>query len=608
MHFSRFPLATAGLIGAAQALVPSLVGESNKAPAAFDCGSSWDDEVLFEGIVSPETETSAAVHLGLNLKEAQVEGNIAIEALEDFLVEPNLRLDLAGVKAYIELDLSASAAVFQTVELVVSPELEIDAGFLEVALGTAFALDLVVGVDAAVDLSAGFYVSFNSGDYIDLSVVTKEVVDSCLDGLVTKALPVGVGAEVDLSAGIEVQLGLRLRSHVKLEAGLDLLGLDLLDVGAEVAIWADLLTHTIALVETDNCVVAVDSHFALALGIAVDLSVDVLDLLDISLAPKVLVTLATAVGVEVCLDNRGVIGDYLEIGDGSDDDKSSIPTITGAPNATATDGALITRTVSNTKTFTVTACAAGAVHNCPADQTQKVVTSTVVSSVTVCPADQTDAPEEPTSTSTTPKKVHTVTDTLTTVVPCKPTSSTFTAPSTKPAAPTVTISDSTSICPTATGGDNIPPPPPQETGSDNYQPPAPPAENPGEGDDGDNDYTPPAPAPVPGPTETPGEGGDYTPPAPPAVEPPTAPTAPVVPPPVASPPVVVPPPVVPAPAPPAGGNQTASWTSSVVAPTGPVYTPPPPPATPSPIPPPTAGAETVKIGMVMLIPALAMML
>ncbi|KAG9253979.1 uncharacterized protein F5Z01DRAFT_636645 [Emericellopsis atlantica] len=483
MHFSRLAPAVAGLVGAAHAHLPGLLGGVSQSPATFDCGSSWDNEVLFDGLVAAETETDAAISFGLNLKEAQVEGDISIQALEDFVKEPTLRLDLAGVKAYFELDLSASAAVYQTVELVSSPELSVDAGLLELQLGAAFALDLIVGVNAAVDLSAGFYVSFQEGDYLDISVLTKEVVNTNLEGQLTKALPVGVGAEVDLSAEIEVQLGLRLRSHIVVGAGIDLLGLDVLDAGAEIAIWADLLSHTITLVETSDCLVSVTNDFVLSLGVGVDVYASVLDILDISLAPEVTVILAKNLGLEICREDRGTVGEFLRpavedepteaIPSGSDSEAdfatpsgsgsasasgsaSVSASATPAANATITSDGLVTSTATTTKVYTITSCHAS-VPNCPASETQKIVTSTIISSVTVCPVEQT---AEPTTSSKTKKPVHTITETLTTVVPCKPTTSTYTPPKdhTTPIVPTVTITDSTTVCPVETGTVDMPEP------------------------------------------------------------------------------------------------------------------------------------------------------
>ncbi|KAL6858350.1 hypothetical protein ACO1O0_005811 [Amphichorda felina] len=574
----------AGLIGAAQA---SLLN-SDLTPATFDLNSNWDNEVLFKGVAGPASGNNAAIELDLSLREAQVEGDISIAALDDFLVSPSLRLDLAGVKAYFEIDLSASAAVFHTVQLVASPALEVDAGLLELTLGAAFALDLVVAVDAAIDITAGFYVAFEEGDFIDISILTKDITDSSLNGLVTKALPVSVGVDVDLSAEIEVQLGLRLRSHVAVEAGVELLDLDVIEAGVEVALWVDLLTHTIILVQTDDCILSIKSEFFLRLGLAVELNVEILDILDISLAPSVTIILAHAIGLEICLPDRGEppvtptgpptgipSGPPTDIPSGTPTDvpsgtptdipsgtptgtPSGVPTSdasspvtptgaptsgvvipTGAPNGTTSDGGLITSTITHTQSYTITSCHVS-VPNCPASQTQVIVTSTIVSSVTVCPADQTAVP----TTTPTKKPVHTLTETLTTVVPCKPTTSTYTPPPGPPATPvpTITMSDTVTV--------------PEESAT-------------------------PAPS-----------GGVPTGGVPTGGVPGFVPTKPVVPNPTFAP------------------SPNNTWTSlSATAPPPASWTPPPSSTPSQPTPPPTGGVGSLKVGFAMAVPAvLALML
>lgn len=482
-----------------------------------------------------------------------------------------------------------------------SPELEIDAGILEVALGAAFAIDLVVGVGAAVDLSAGFYVSFAAGDYIDLSAVTKEIVTTKLDGLLAKALPIGVGAEVDLSTQIEVQLGLRLRSHVSIGAGVNLLGLDLLDAGADISIWADLAAYTILIAETANCALDVQNLFALRAGIAVDVGIELLDLLDLSIAPEVNVELANTSRDKLCLNGRGSVGDFL-LPKGSEDKPSedgsespAAPTTSVPANATITgaDG-LVTSTISNTKTYTITSCHVS-VPNCPASETQVIVTSTVESTVTVCPAEPTDTPiETPTAaptTSTKPHKpVHTITETLTTVVPCEPTSSTYTPPPTTkpPPAPTVTITGSTTVCPPEETGD-VPPPTgdvPAPTGGVPTET-APPTE-------GVPSLTVTRPTPTPGaPEET--EPVHTPEPSVPVTEPVPTPGEPV---PTDGTPIPVP----------TGPAPNSTFTT--VTPPATTWTPPTliPTSTPEPTQPPVGGAGALKVGFAMVVPVVAALL
>lgn len=537
-------------LGAVGGLVGGLTSSAGFGkPTACPLSREWEDHVLFEGICAAETETSAAVHLGLHLSQAQIQGDVAFDLVSNFLEEPKIRLGLGGVKAYVAVDISATAAVHESVELFGLSKLELEVPGLEVELGAAIALDLIVGVGAAIDLSAGFYIDFGTEAYVEISLLTKDIVSVSLDGIVTKALPLGIGAGVDLSAEIPITLGLRLRSEIGVGAEVELPILDI-EAGADIAIWVSLFDYTAVLVATDNCLVSVKEAFALSLGIVIDLEVEVEDVLELSLAPEVFITVATGVEVSLCLDSRGTPGDWIggsgpapsagvsasataslldpagtsapgsELasatasapGSGSGDEtdaasttgpaggsgggaapsgpsggspsggapgygapsftdvvsgtatrvpsgtavSDALPATTKGPNGGSGSGSgsgddLVTSTITNTKVYTITSCAASVV-NCPASYTQKVVTSTIDKTVTVCPATETGkAPvQSSTAAPSKPVSVTTITKDLTTVVPCKTrTTSTFTPPtnSPPPPAPTVTIVDKTTVCP-----------------------------------------------------------------------------------------------------------------------------------------------------------------
>ncbi|KAF4337758.1 hypothetical protein FBEOM_8355 [Fusarium beomiforme] len=524
---------TSKAVAPAKGLVSAATSNKGGLPSTCSLANSWENHVLFDGIAAPATGAAAAIKLGLNLPKAQIEGDATLELVKDFLQEPKVRIGLGGIKAYVELDIAASAAVHESIELFASSALELEIpGLLEAEAGAALALDLVVGVDAAIDLSAGVYLAFGEEAFVEVSLLTKEIVDVSLEGLVAKALPIGVAAEVDLSAEVSLTLGLRLRTEIDLEADLDIPVLDI-EAGAKIAVWVSLFEYTAVLIATDNCAVSVDELIALTLGLAVELNVEVGDILDLSLAPTLTVTLATAAQAKVCQPNRGTPGTFIEQGKpaathtqtvslstvpagGSDSTSGapgSGPDATGSSDASGSAGAYpeptatgsetspagaettgagvypipgashsgaypvgpgskpqttggsaaaivphgsnttatgdVTSTVTSTHVYTITSCAASVV-NCPARYTQKVVTSTIISSTYVCPATQTGAvPAHTTAAST---KVHvpvtTITDTLTTIVPCKTrTTKTFHPPTTPPPAPTVTIVDTTTYCP-----------------------------------------------------------------------------------------------------------------------------------------------------------------
>ncbi|KAF4449077.1 hypothetical protein F53441_7589 [Fusarium austroafricanum] len=288
------------------------LGNKGGVPSTCSLANSWEDHTLFNGIAAPASGSSKAIHLGLNLPNAQIEGDATLELVKDFLKEPRVRIGLGGVKAYVEIDISASAAVHESIELFASSALELEIpGLLEAEAGAALALDLVVGVDAAIDVSAGVYLAFGEEAFVEVSLLTKEIVDVSLEGLVTKALPIGVGAEVDLSAEIELQLGLRLRTEIDLKADLDIPVLEI-EAGAKIAVWVSLFEYTAVLIGTDNCIVSVDELIALTLGLAVELNVEIGDILDLSLAPTLTITLATAAQAKVCQPNRGTPGGFLE--------------------------------------------------------------------------------------------------------------------------------------------------------------------------------------------------------------------------------------------------------------------------------------------------------
>ncbi|KAF5565362.1 hypothetical protein FNAPI_1677 [Fusarium napiforme] len=540
-------------------LVPTTSATSQKnGLTSCNLANSWENHVLFDGIAAPASGAAAAIKLGLNLPNAQIEGEATLELVKDFLTQPRVRIGLGAIKAYLELDISASAAVHESIELFASSALQLEVpGLLEAEAGAALALDLVVGVDAAIDLSAGVYLSFGEEAFVEVSLLTKEIVDVSLEGLVAKALPIGVGAEVDLSAEVSLTLGLRLRTEIDLSAELDIPVLDI-EAGAKIAVWVSLFEYTAVLVNTDNCVVSVDELIALTLGLAVELNVEIGDILDLSLAPTLTVTLATAAQAKVCQPNRGTPGPFIEkqggpstthtqvvslstvpAGGSDSTTDSALPDATGSadasgsvdvtgsatadssetfpagaettgsgsgaypipgsgsssgasgsetypagaettgsgsgaypipgsgsssalakPQTTGSAAAIVphgngtttgdvTSTVTSTHVYTVTSCAASVI-NCPARYTQKVVTSTIIESTYVCPATETGA--VPATTTAHSTKVHvpvtTITDTLTTIVPCKTrTTKTFHPPTTPPPAPTVTIVDTTTYCP-----------------------------------------------------------------------------------------------------------------------------------------------------------------
>jgi len=61
--------------------------------------------------------------------KADIAGDISVEVTDKFLIDPTIKIDLGGVKVYLEVDLEASAAVSTSVELLASERLALAVSF-----------------------------------------------------------------------------------------------------------------------------------------------------------------------------------------------------------------------------------------------------------------------------------------------------------------------------------------------------------------------------------------------------------------------------------------------------------------------------------------------
>ena len=69
------------------------------------------------------------VDLVLGLVKADIAGDISVAVTDNFLIDPTVKIDLGGVKVYLEVDLEASAAVSTSVELLASERLALAVGW-----------------------------------------------------------------------------------------------------------------------------------------------------------------------------------------------------------------------------------------------------------------------------------------------------------------------------------------------------------------------------------------------------------------------------------------------------------------------------------------------
>ncbi|KAL1898225.1 hypothetical protein Sste5346_003631 [Sporothrix stenoceras] len=344
MLFSKYVPVLGALFAGAQASPAPISPASPKAltsrspsSTSFDLSKTYNQATLFSGLAPSAEDGLANVNLHLGLPNAHLTGNVDVELNANFILQPTVIINLGGVQAYIELDVKADAKVFEAAELVTSGKLSIDIpGLLDVEAGLALALDLVISLDAAIDLSAGFYINFPQGSFIEINVLTSKVVNHKLDNLDAKTLPLTLGVDVDLDVDVTLEVGLRLRTEIGIDANVDPLGIPLLSAGAEVAVWINLFDYTSIIIgnpshpKPPSCPNhAVTEAFSLDVGIIVALDVDVLNIIDLDLAPTISVTLASAPIATNCIPGGG---------SSSSSAATSTVTATSVPSSTGNGG------------------------------------------------------------------------------------------------------------------------------------------------------------------------------------------------------------------------------------------------------------------------------
>ncbi|TPX15560.1 uncharacterized protein E0L32_004258 [Thyridium curvatum] len=468
--------------------------------ADFSMDKTWDNEVLFQGSYvghSGDGPDKEHVSLAVTCRECYTRGTVTARLTDERIIDPAVRLDFRGVEAYVDLEVAASAGATYAINLFTSNS-PVGLGFPGLSVGVVFYVDLVFSLDAAVDLTGGFYVRLADDAFLEASIFEGAVVDSFFQGLTSKSIPIAVRAG---RATFKADLRLRVQCGAEADGLVSLVGLG---ASAVMGVYANLIEFVAVLDSTPECPLRAREWWDLNVGAYARLDV-VVDYSTLGPVPTVSTTLLTAPTLTQCLGGAGgaagaatptlalpaASSSPAEIGGvvgGSAASKAStavdglvvvvtrpaqsivattgtasknaiIPTITAAPSlllsstgstakfplgnssvptANGSSVDLVTSTLYTTATYTLTACAANVV-NCPADlASQVVVTRTVDVLTTVCPvgATITAPPAAAASPVQSVAEVHkaVITDVVT-LVPCKtPVVETFVAPSPSPTA------------------------------------------------------------------------------------------------------------------------------------------------------------------------------
>ncbi|KAI1089008.1 hypothetical protein F5B19DRAFT_495849 [Rostrohypoxylon terebratum] len=436
--------------------------------ASVDIGVDLSGTTLAAGVlanvaVPPVLGAAADVEVAIVCETCYTKGNIDASISLDKVV-PALSLSLTDIEAKLDLDIEIGAAAVIAVNLF-TPPAPISLPLPGLKVDALISLDLVLGVETAIDLSAGIDVKLVDEAHIETDILAGKILDAAFSGLSVQVLPVEVRIGcTKLLADLRLRVELAVAAEVDIDDIIPILDIPEIGAGLEVAVFANLLEYVGFFCATPSCPLSKESY-GLNIGAAVELDVEVEDILSLHLAPTLSTALLSYPTTTICehpsytasipaitasVPAGGVPGSLPSgfpslpgsgSGSGSGYPSGSVPAIPAIPATTPAPGGEITSTVTNTQTFTVTQCAAN-VANCPAGYatTATLVHTTVFT--TVCPATQTvpiTAPPKATITwpAVPPKETVTLT-------PCSAVS-TFTPPSNVPTAPYPTGPNTTPV-------------------------------------------------------------------------------------------------------------------------------------------------------------------
>ncbi|PQE06089.1 extracellular serine-threonine rich protein [Rutstroemia sp. NJR-2017a BBW] len=246
---------------------------------------------------------------------ATIENNL-LEGLVSILTNPaelvreyaqlEALISLENVGGHIELDIFAAEAAtytFNVFEAGLISDIEI---LSIIDLGINVFLDLVISVEAGLDLSAGFEFSFPEGASFVVDLLSGVISNHDFTGAVMNDLPIIV-----LAGEAELKAALRMRVEVGTK-----LTLPIASVGFEFAAFADLLEYSTVIATTDSCPLHISGGVDVSLGAIAQLAAD-LDFASFSLAPSAVVNILNVDLPVICTTRPATTTPLARLGSGS---------------------------------------------------------------------------------------------------------------------------------------------------------------------------------------------------------------------------------------------------------------------------------------------------
>ncbi|KAI1759529.1 hypothetical protein GGR53DRAFT_140672 [Hypoxylon sp. FL1150] len=290
--------------------------------------------------------------------------------------ECNLKFQFDGLEVYMLLDTVLSGGATYNLNLYTSnTPIGISAG-RDLFLGVVFSVDLVLSVNAEIDISSGIHIKLEDGVGLDMTLFGQNVSSITFNGANFEFLPVTVESaggilkallRVGIKAGFELETPPVIIPSTSLSTSAS--------AGVGVSVWADiaeLVTNITAVPEGDDedCALRVEQTYQFGLGAAAGATLAI-GFETWGPAPSTNIPIFYTTLADVCaIQGR----------------TTATTTASTAAITARADDDLETTTLTKTVTFTGTGCEITGLANCPVTmQTTTKVTSTLTH-VTVIPS------------------------------------------------------------------------------------------------------------------------------------------------------------------------------------------------------------------------------
>ncbi|KAL1891471.1 hypothetical protein Cpir12675_004948 [Ceratocystis pirilliformis] len=307
----------------------------------LDLTKSLIDKSLF-------SSTAAGVRISAKCIECQTQGTVNFQLTNEDVIHPVLRIDFTSVKAWIEVGLIVSGGKAFSLNLY-SSQTPVGIGVPGLNIGVLLFVDLVIDIDAEIDMTGGFFVELAENSYIEAALLKGQLEQTAFKGVGVQSIPVKVKY-------FDVLLTASLR--VRVQAGVEA---KFTGTTAVVGVYANIIEFVLSLEVVDNdCYFEATEHFNVNIGAYAKL-----ELLFFKVgAPTASTTLFRSPTFTQCIEetkpttiNRimtksgQVIGGSPTVPGGLIESTSSYPLITSPPGNASDPSALLPGTIGASKTM-----------------------------------------------------------------------------------------------------------------------------------------------------------------------------------------------------------------------------------------------------------------